>query len=68
MLSSEIINCYLHGLSFRKIASRANAKALVSQKRTANTNRGCPCKGAGRTCGSECSCGSTAKPLPKQGE
>ena len=28
----------------------------------ANTNRGCPCKGAGRTCGSECSCGSTAKP------
>ena len=31
MLSSEIINCYLHGLFFRKIASRANAKALVQQ-------------------------------------
>ncbi|CAH3030785.1 unnamed protein product [Porites evermanni] len=31
MLSSEIINCYLHGIFFRKIASRASAKALVSQ-------------------------------------
>ena len=31
MLSSEIINCYLHGLYFRKITSRANAKALVTQ-------------------------------------
>ena len=31
ILSSEIINCYLHGLFFRKIASRANAKALVPQ-------------------------------------
>ena len=31
MLSVEIINCYLHGLFFRKIASRANAKALVQQ-------------------------------------
>ena len=31
ILSSEIINCYLHGLFFRKIASRANAKALVQQ-------------------------------------
>ena len=31
MLSSEIINCYLHGLFFRKIASRANATALVQQ-------------------------------------
>ncbi|XP_074633673.1 uncharacterized protein LOC141892340 isoform X1 [Acropora palmata] len=37
-------------------------KSTCSTKRTANTNRGCPCKGAGRTCGSECSCGSTAKP------
>ena len=31
MLSSEMINCYLHGLFFRKIASLANAKALVRQ-------------------------------------
>ena len=31
MLSSERINCYLHGLFLRKIASRANAKALVPQ-------------------------------------
>ena len=31
MLSSKIINCYLHGLFFRKIASHANAKALVQQ-------------------------------------
>ena len=31
ILSSEIINCYLHGLFFRKITSRANAKALVPQ-------------------------------------
>ena len=31
MLSSEIINCYLHRLFSRKIASRANAKALVQQ-------------------------------------
>ena len=31
MLFSEIINCYLHGLFFRKIASRAIAKALVQQ-------------------------------------
>ena len=31
MLSSEIINCHLHGLFFRKIASHANAKALVQQ-------------------------------------
>ena len=31
ILSSEIINCYLHGLFFRKIASHANAKALVPQ-------------------------------------
>ena len=31
MLPSEIINCYLHGLFFRKIESRANAKALVQQ-------------------------------------
>ena len=29
ILSSEIINCYLHGLFFRK--TRANAKALVQQ-------------------------------------
>ena len=27
-----------------------------------NTDRGCPCEGAGRTFGSECLCGSTAKP------
>ncbi|XP_068752940.1 uncharacterized protein [Montipora capricornis] len=31
MLSSERIHCYLHGLFFRKIASCANAKALVPQ-------------------------------------
>ena len=31
MLSSERINCYLHGLFLRKIASRANVKALVPQ-------------------------------------
>ena len=31
ILSSEIINCYLHDLFFRKIASHANVKALVPQ-------------------------------------
>ena len=31
MLSRERINCYVHGLFLRKIASHANAKALVPQ-------------------------------------
>ena len=31
VLSSEIINCYLHGLFYRNITSHANAKALVPQ-------------------------------------
>ena len=31
VLSSKIINCYLHGLFFRNITSQANAKALVPQ-------------------------------------
>ncbi|CAH3167007.1 unnamed protein product, partial [Porites lobata] len=47
---------------FQENRISCKCKNTCSTKRTANTNRGCPCKGAGRTCGSECSCGSTAKP------